>query len=255
MTAPAFGCVEVERFCDAYLDGEFSEEEARELERHTGTFAACAGRVRFHAEFKQAVRRAAPRRQAPAELRRSIAASLEEEPIPLARPRWRTLAREYWPAAAAAALLGSLAWSFHPFSPLIEDAIARHQRDLPIEVRGGPEDVRAWFNGKVSFAVRPPRLAPQAVLRGARLAHVRDRDAAYLVYDVNGERVSVVVFDPSNLPLETRRSRQVGQQPVYLGGERGYHVAMFRDRDIGYAVTSDMDEDRMLQLVSTAVNQ
>jgi len=244
-------CGDIDRFVDAYLDGEFGDDDRAEMERHLQTCAACAGVAQRHAAFKATLRAAAPRPSLPAGLRARIDAALAKVPPP--RPRWRRVAVRYAPPAAAAALLGMLMWSTHPFSPVVEDAIAKHQRDLPVEVTGRPDQVRAWFADKVGFAFRPPRLPPNSVLRGARLASLRERDAAYLVYDVDGEKVSVLVFDPHDLPLEARRTRYVGNHQVYLDGARGYHVALYRDRDVGYAFTSDMDEDRMIQLVSTAV--
>lgn len=250
MSSPVFGCAEVERFCDAYLDGEFAEGDAVELERHCAGCPACTGRVRFHAEFKSALRLSAPRPSVPPELRGRIQLALAGVPTPIEAARWKRTALRYVPAMAAVAVVGALAWTVQPFSPVVEDAISKHQRDLPIEVRGNPDVVRAWLSNKVPFAMRLPILPPQAVLRGARLANVRDHDAAYLVYDVGGARVSVMVFDPSNVPMATQRLRQVGHRNLYFDGERGYNVMVYRDRDIGYAFTSDLDEDRMVQLVS-----
>ena len=36
--------------------------------------------------------------------------------------------------------------------------------------------------------------------------------------------------------------------------ERGYHVAMFRDRGMGYAYASDLDEPSLLQLISASLD-
>jgi anti-sigma factor RsiW len=155
-------------------------------------------------------------------------------------------------AAAAALFLGYATAPNHRYSPVVADAILWNTRPMPIEVRGGDDVVRAWFQDKLNVAVRPPRME-NAALVGARLANIRDRQAAYLVYDLSGTKVSVFVFDPSNLPLEARTRRQVGNHEVYLDGERGYHVALYRDGGVGYAVASDLDEDRVLQLVSSAV--
>ncbi len=245
-------CGEIQRFVDAYLDGEFADEDRAELERHLAGCPACATEVRRQAAFKAALRAAWKRPPAPAALRARVTAALAKEPT--LRPRWQRNLIRFAPAAGAAALLGTLMWSANPFSPVVEDAIAKHQRDLPVEVTGRPDEVRAWFANKVGFAFRPPRLPQNTRLRGARLAHLRERDAALLMYDVDGEKVSVLVFDPSDVPLEARRTRYVGNHEVFLDGERGYHVALYRDRDLGYAFTSGMDEDRMIQLVSTAVS-
>ena len=125
--------------------------------------------------------------------------------------------------------------------------------DLPVDVTGGHDKLRAFFSHRLNFAMRPPNLPARATLRGARLVSLRDQQAANLIYDVDGEKVSVLVFDPEDMPVQASRHRQVGEYDVFLDGQRGYNVAMFRDRDVGYAFTSDMSEDRMMQLGSAAV--
>jgi hypothetical protein len=159
------------------------------------------------------------------------------------------------PVAAAAGLLGTFALSSLSrlkWSPVAADVIAKHQRNLPIEVAGGPDQVRKWYADKVDFPVRPPSL-PEAALRGGRLSSVGEHQAAYLVYDVNGNKVSVFIFDPGDLPLGAQEKRVIKDREVYFDQERGYNVAMFRDRGVGYAIASDLDSDQMMKLVSGAV--
>ena len=131
--------------------------------------------------------------------------------------------------------------------------IAKHQRNLPVEVSGGIDQVQHWYAGKLDFSVRVPQLRHAA----ARCAvddwpSIRDYQAAYLVYDVNGNKVSVFIFDPSELPIEPAASR-IGNREVYFDEERGYNVALFRDRGVGYAIASDLDQEQMVKLVSSAV--
>ena len=247
----AFRCAEVERFLDAFIDGEFSDEDRAAMEQHLAGCAACARRVREQAQFKAAVKKAAPRAVASAALRRRLAAALDEE-AGVRRPMAARIAWVALPAAAAFAV-GLFATSSGP-SPVTEDVIAKHQRDLPVEITGTDEAVRSWFARKVDFAVRPPHI-PNASLVGARLTNVGDRQAAYLVYDVRGEKVSVFMFDPGNLRMGGPRRTRMGDHDVWLDGQRGFNVAMYRNHGVGYAITSDMDEGRMLQLVSTAVER
>lgn len=258
-----FGCGEVERFVDAYLDGEFATEDRVELERHLAGCSRCARLVRFQSQWRQAFRLAAPTPAMPAELEERVRVALAREPAhgPPLRRRVVAATMRVWPVAAAACLALTI-WGYrsyraakaNPEAPMFGDLITKHRRDLPVEVAGSEEAVRAWFANKVDFAVRPPRF-PNAVLRGGRLATVGDREAAYLVYDRRGEKVTVLLFNPQGLPLEAPRRRVVGNKEVFLDTERGSSVVVYRDRDrdLGYAFTSDLDEDQMLQLVSTAV--
>jgi hypothetical protein len=70
---------------------------------------------------------------------------------------------------------------------------------------------------------------------------------------VRGQKVSVLVFDPSDLPMHLRRVQRVGSHDVYLHRQAGYNVALYRQGNVGYAITSDLPEPEMMQLVSAAV--
>src|SRR5262249_35560773 len=151
--------------------------------------------------------------------------------------------------AALAALIIQVQPSTSP--PLLHQSIIDHTRNLPVEVASpNPDDVSHWFQGKVDFPVRPPRLGADARLLGGRLGRFGTHYAAYLVYDVQGRKVSVFVFDPEDLPMSAPRRVYVDNRQVFMGGERGYHVAWFRDQGVGYAVTSDLDESHVIQLVT-----
>ena len=121
---------------------------------------------------------------------------------------------------------------------------------------GGNEQVKKWYADKVDFPVRVPQLCKQAActLRGGRLASIGDKQAAYLVYDVNGDKVSVFIFDASDLPIETRRKTVIDNREVYFDQEHGYNVALFRDRGVGYAIASDMDQEQMVKMVSSSLS-
>ena len=142
------------------------------------------------------------------------------------------------------------------WSQVATDVVAKHQKGLPMEVSGGVDQVKKWYVDKVDFPVRPPQLCRNVscTLRGGRLASIGDHQAAYLVYDVNGDKVSVFIFDANDMPIETRRKMIVGNREVYLDQEHGYNVALFRDRGVGYAIASDLDQDQMMKMVSSAVS-
>ena len=73
------------------------------------------------------------------------------------------------------------------------------------EIDGEPGDVQQWVSGNVSFPVAPLELNdPGARLVGARLSHVMEREAAAFFYDVQGSRVTVLMF-----PAD-RRVDQIG---------------------------------------------
>ncbi len=255
-------CAGVWRFTDTYLDGEFGEVERAEFEAHLEGCASCQAIVREQVAWKQAVRAAAPREVAPTALRERLAARLAEEPAPpseVAAARARRLGPRLVrlvPYAAACAAALALVVTRGQHAALTADVIAKHQRNLPLEISGrSTDEVRRWYADKVDFPVRPPSFDTRTVaLRGGRLANVRDRQAAYLQYETNGNRVSVFIFDPGEMPMEARRRTMIGDREVYLDDERGYNVALYRDHGVGYAIASDMDQGEMMRLVSAAVS-
>jgi anti-sigma factor RsiW len=252
MTREALRCAGISRFVDTYIDAEFAEADRLEFEHHLMECDDCRHKVRDQKEWQAAVRDAAPREQAPAALRNRVQRSIARESGPLLS--WRRWAVRALPAAAAVGVIASMIVSRVQWSPLAADVVAKHQRNLPIEVSGGTDQVKQWYTGKVDFPVRPPQFRNATVaLRGGRLASIGDRQAAYLVYEINGNKVSVFVFDAAEVPVEARQKQVVGNREVYFDREHGYNVVMFRDRGIGYAMASDMDQDQMIKLVSSAV--
>jgi len=254
--AQALRCAGIQRFVDCFLDGEFADRDKDEFEAHLAECDACRHKVRMQAEWKKQIKAAAPREQAPAALRNRIKRSIAKE-APPERLSWRRWAVRVMPVAAASGVLLTMIVSKVQWSPVAADVIAKHQRmaagNLPIEFSGGPDQLKKWYADKVDFPVRPLALR-QAALRGGRLANIGDRQAAYLVYDFNGEKVSVFVFDPAHVQMESQRKAIIKNREVYFDQERGYNVAVFQDHGVGYAIASDLDNEQMVKLVSDAVS-
>ena len=263
-------CEGVWRFCDAFLDGEFGDVERAEFEAHVEGCPDCQPIVRAQAAWKQAVRSSAPREQAPDLLRARVVALLEKEAVAkdalkaqldtdlaaVAVVPKRSFVARAWPYAACASIAAALLVTRGPHAGVTADLIAKHQRNLPMEISGGSDNVRRWYADKVDFPVRPPVFvgAHPGALRGGRLANVRDHQAAYLFYEVDGNKVSVFVFDAGEVPMEARRHQIIGNREVYFDAERGYNVALYRDHGVGYAIAGDLDQDQMMTLVSSAVS-
>lgn len=252
MSREALRCAGISRFVDTYLDGEFGEGDRVEFESHLSDCDGCRSKVRLQADWKKAIQAAAPREVAPAALRNRIARSIAREAKPM--QTWRQWAVRALPAAMAVGLIATFAVSKLQWSPVAADVVAKHQRNLPIEISGGTDKVRNWYADKVDFPVHVPQFRmASAALRGGRLASIGDKQAAYLVYDVNGNKVSVFVFDPSELPVRAQRKATIGNRDVFFDEEHGYNVAMFQDCGVGYAIASDMDQEQMTKLVSAAI--
>ncbi len=256
----ALRCAGIQRFVDTYLDAEFGDSDRSEFELHLQECDTCRQKVKAQAEWKVAIRGAAPREKAPAALRNRVLRSISKEARGGQRSSssWRRFATRVLPAAAAAGLVGSFLMARLSLSPVAADVISKHQRNLPFEVSGGSDQVKHWYVDKLGFPVKPPSLCNTCALRGGRLAEVANQQAAYLVYDVGGNKVSVFVFDPSSVTLELPQRATVpasgGPREVFMDEEHGYNVALYRDHGVGYAIAGDMNRDQMLKLVSAAVS-
>jgi anti-sigma factor (TIGR02949 family) len=219
----------------------------------------------------------APRESAPTPKRESTPAPRPVAEPPSARRRGYVVAARYvMPAAAAAVVFAAFATqrgdgeasprsnrAMAAAMPLFEEVARRHASEHPAEVRGSEREVSRWFRGRLGFQARPVVFdGTHAELVGARISSVREQDAAAFYYDVDGHRVTVVVFEaPPELrdsgdgvhQLELGAERaHVGDRDVYYRQVRGYTVPVVERDGLMYGFTGDLDSQSMIQLAATA---
>jgi anti-sigma factor RsiW len=115
------------------------------------------------------------------------------------------------------------------------------------------------FEPNVGVRIRLPRLDRYgAHWEGASLVPVTNHQAASLRYTLPGHRVTVYVFDPRKVAvrkplerLERAAPETVDSDPVYVGQWRGYSVAAKERLGVGYALAGDVEDDQLLQLISS----
>jgi anti-sigma factor (TIGR02949 family) len=249
-------CRDVRRFLHAYLDGEFDEQERICMAAHLESCDSCQRLARFEQIYRQKVHQHYQPERAPAWLEQRVRRALRQVEPSARKIRFGWL-KWLVPATVATALLvaGVVAY-FAPRSSvqsvLAAESIEWHRRNLPMDVSGPSlETVRRFFSDKVPFAVRPPVFdRVRARLVGGRLSNLKEHRAAYLIYQVGGQRVSVFIFDPAALiPGRSRGWRQT-QEGIHWHNLKGYNVATYVSRGTGYAVASEMDPRRMIRLIS-----
>jgi anti-sigma factor RsiW len=262
-TTAAMECADLERLLDPFLDGEFDVQERSDVVAHLACCPACRALAEREARIREAMRGCLRRALgpsvesgcAPPELRLRIVSAIDRE-----RPRggWR---RALLPVPVAALVLlavGALFVSTRSHDDLlVEEAVRRHVRDLPLEItadRIGPEHVHAWFNGKLDFNPRPPHFAaPGVQLVGARLSHISDRPAAYMRYHLPRGHVGLfIVEDPQRRFGDSGRTVRVGPEVVHLVNARGYNLAVWRHNELVYSLVGDLDEQQLARLVASA---
>jgi anti-sigma factor RsiW len=116
-----------------------------------------------------------------------------------------------------------------------------------------PDKVAGWFRGKVGFPVRPVQFRePQVQFLGARISHVRERQAAALYYSVNGHRVTMVIFEPPTTLRAVARRTRIGDTELYYQHVHGYTVPIMEHDGIAYTFTGDLDRQSLLRLAASA---
>jgi len=249
-------CSETERLLPIYADGEFDAGECAEIELHLLECRSCRQKVEELVAFRNFVRsHAGAVTPAPDSLRMRVRRSI-------ARQRSIDNLRRFAAYSAVAAGLAVVATAGyvakgdrHLPQPqeLVVDAVDKHARALPLEVTPAAGDVESWFRGKVNFNVRAPVFdAPGAPkLQGARLANVRDREAAYFVYgeESSPRRMTLLLFPGEDLDIPE------GDKRILVANERGYNVALWRKQGIVYSLVSDLDERDIRRLASQVANR
>lgn len=248
-------CCDLERLLPAYADGEFAAGESSEVEAHLEECGRCRDEVAALVAFRSFLQQKCS--DAPTAAPSALRARIRKD---VARQHAVDQVRRFSVYSAVAVGLVAVA-SFgyavggregpEPEEVLL-DAVDKHARALPVEVASGA-DLPTWFRGKVDFNVRVPTFhspsAPRLV--GARLANVRDRQAAYFVYggEDSSRRATLLVF-PGEIDDLPGRKAQVAGREVVMANERGYNVALWQQSGIVYSLVSDLNESDMLQLVS-----
>jgi anti-sigma factor RsiW len=237
------------------LKGELRER----VDSHLAGCEACRSEDAADRELSTALRDRLPKRRAPEALRRSIEERLAGEP-----PRTSSgIRRTQWVLALIAAVplaAAFLLW-VKPAQPdaMVTEAVNDHLRILygahPIEVEsGGVRQVKPWFEGRVDFA---PTVGfggdDDFPLQGGAIAYFVDRKAAAYIYKRHLHVVTLLVYRADGLPWSTvppTSGVSLGHVRAKELTTRGFHVILWRDGDLGYALVSDLDPHELEMLGS-----
>lgn len=255
----AIQCLDVETLVQTHLDGELAEEDASELQSHLVACSSCceaaAEEARFHTELRHTLAPPA----APAGLRSRITAELGREDWRARKDRQR--ARWSWALPATATLVAAAALLLFVVvnqraeteAPVAYDAVRQHIRRPPIEVQGTA--VTPWVKRHLSPGVEVPRFSDRSTsLRGARLSHLRGRDAVLLYYDASvGSRrhaVTAAILEAADLDLRIGERYVIGDRALWVGQDLGYNIVTLKGPNgFGYVFTSEMDSESLLDFV------
>jgi anti-sigma factor RsiW len=270
-------CTETMQALDVFLDGELADYECAEVAMHLEACSQCQEALKRRERTRSQLTALGADSSCSVEFHGRLAGALGDVSLPANRESVRTQSPVRWMAAAGVTIVlgggvfaaGSVMPAFSglyqtsaeasgvyddpngPAPAVVDESVRWHARQVPVEVTGpNPAVVRDWFADKVSFPVLPPELSARAHLVGGRLGNVERSDAAFLLYDIDGARLSVMVFDPARAPRPRTAELQAGR--TYIRALDGYNVAVREHEGIAYSFTSQLEEPQLAELVNTA---
>jgi anti-sigma factor RsiW len=255
-------CTDIERLLDAWLDGEMAAAEEADAAAHLEACPECSSEVSRRRAVRDGLRTSlraamgaeAPGAAAPDDLRVRIVEAIGHE----RRPLWRRALSPVPLAAAAACALGAMlvVATTRAHDPLVEEAVQRHARGLPLEITaaGAATDaVPEWFKGKLDFNPSPPRFArPDVRLVGARLSHISDRPAAYMRYELPRGDAGLFIVEDHDGRLFPARVFLSDRPGVRIVTARGYNIAIWHRDGIAYSLVSNLDAAQLAGLFEAA---
>ena len=222
--------------------------------RHCGD---CQEWERAEREWRAAIRQKLPPIGAPPELKERLFDTLAQARVGADLRRQR---RRWSAAVIALAILGSSAavlWLRREpardgllVDALTEDHLLYAARSAPSEFPSQePEALASWFAGRVDFAVSVPAF-PGATLLGGRLCTLVDRRVALSFYQRDGRRVSLFQMPAGGLPTGSLRRMTAGGKEFRCGHRKGVSVLAWTQRDVLFALVSDLPEADLVRLAS-----
>jgi anti-sigma factor (TIGR02949 family) len=238
-------CGEVERSLPWFLDDELDVETAGEIEEHLLECTGCRAVLEQEGRLRLVLRQAAEHVAVPASLRRRVLESIERE---RPQPRWARA----WPAVAAAAVLVAFIWKGGSGSAMADLDVVSKVPDLPMDVvAADAASLQAYFSRKMPFAVRLPRIADGSVgTFGGRVMNLRDRDAAYVRYNLPRGQMSMFVYEDHGEDLpEVAPLYRIGNHRMVVKEVHGYTVARWSSDGLTYSVVTDLPINEFSTLV------
>jgi anti-sigma factor RsiW len=245
-------CAELQPLLRDAARGRLDPERAALVSSHVTTCAACRAVSQAEGALDQLLEEKLPQHPASLVLKRRLEARLPSAAPLSPRRRARRAALIALPLAACAALVLVVRPRLEARDPLVAEAIADHlrvvYREQPVDVdSGGPHRVKPWFTGRLDFAVPQVYGGDQEfALIGGAVALFEDRKAALLVYKRQLHTISLFVFPSEGMTLPSEpRLRQ----------SRGFSVVLWRQGDLGYALTSDLNGGDLQALARRIADQ
>ena len=251
-------CKELTRYIDAFLDDELSVIDNLRVQAHLALCGNCRAVVKSEVSLRRLIEADALQDSAPEYLRERILREIGERPQPrLSRAvgLFSSRQRVFLAGLIATALVVAglmLPLATHLFkrtdahvSPLVAEMVGKHQiysrREGVLQVRSSDRvEVGSWLREQLNFPVRLPQLArPGEILVGARISSVADAQAAYLLYEMAGRRISLYVFKALPSAISSGSPNLVAGTEFFASAVGGVPVVWWEEQELYYAAVSE----------------
>lgn len=238
-------CVKADRL-QRLVDDELPPDERDEMGAHVAGCEECTARLAEGLALKRAVRLAAKRDAAPAELHAAVRRQLGGASASRSRWEW------HWLAAAAAIVLavvvGRSFWARKADDPLLAELVDQHVVALssanPVDVISEDRHtVKPWFQGRLPFTFNLPELTGTSLqLIGGKVTYLRQRPAAELLYQAGRHKISVFIL---------QQSPDLGD----VSDASSFHVQQWTANGLQFFVVTDASAAETMQLVTLLKSQ
>lgn len=258
-------CKELTKYIDPYLDDELSVIENLRVQAHLVFCGDCRAVVKSEASLRSLIEADALQDSAPTSLKEKILHQIGEMPQPecaralgiIASNPGAFFAGLFAGAATVGLVLFLAAYLFwgpsDNVSPLVAEIVAKHQiysrGEGNLQVRSSdPLEVASWLRQRLDFPVKLPQLArPGERLAGARLSSIADGQAAFLLYERAGRRISLYIFKALPILLSSGSPKSVAGVQFFTSALGGYPVAWWEDQERYYAAVSDSGMNDLIE--------
>jgi anti-sigma factor RsiW len=255
-----------------YLDNELRDQELEDFRAHLADCADCKSQLEEEQALTDLLHRSRPLYRASEELRARVIAA-QDIPVSRRTPerlygrvlrllKQSTGASEFtafpWKAVATIAFVFVLGMVFVPMiarraraASYVDMALTTHRSyldgKLPLEINSeSPEEVTAWFTGKVPFDFRLPtsQLLPndQPAYRqvGARLVNYGDKHAALVSFAMKNDRISLLVASSESAGAYGGEEITSRGLTFHYQTMAGFNVITWTTHGLTYALVSSL---------------
>jgi len=248
-------CQNAKELLIRYLDSELDEKSSAAVKSHVEGCPLCRMELDAVRQVDSLLRHHIVREKAPYELRESVLTRLEEKERGLRW--WNRVPVQVFASIVFFLVATGIVFQFQKPFPVFAESVDMHMKHLKgtmsLEIiSSDPKEVSDWFAAKMDFAVHiPDPSVSGAKLIGARVCHLRELKAAYLMFEKDGQKISMFIVDMEKRNVPASRFFDMGEKRFFVKNVKGYNSILCiigSKPGMGCVVVSGLPEDKMIGL-------